>query len=120
MADNAGQVIVILSNQSIDNAATCPVRRLMFGTDHACSTPLETTAPYWHGIQTRLAQVHFIDPNQVICPAGLCSPIIDGQLLYRDDAHLNDVGSRFIGRTMRDWGFSLLHDDHPGRIVTTK
>ncbi|QBZ90739.1 acyltransferase family protein [Pseudomonas viciae] len=121
VADNTGQVIVILSNQNIDKAATCPVRRLMFGSDRPCSAPLDITAPYWEGIRARLTQVRFIDPNQVICPAGLCSPIIDGQLLYRDDAHLNDVGSRFIGRTLRDRGFSLLHDPaHPGPIATTR
>ncbi|MDR6956735.1 peptidoglycan/LPS O-acetylase OafA/YrhL [Pseudomonas brassicacearum] len=121
VADNTGQVIVILSNQNIDNAATCPIRRLMFGTDRGCSAPLNITEPYWGGIQARLTQVRFIDPNRVICPAGLCSPIIDGQLLYRDDAHLNDVGSRFIGRTLRDLGFSLLHDPaQPGAVATVK
>ncbi|MBT2337659.1 acyltransferase [Pseudomonas fluorescens] len=121
VADSTGQVIVILDNQHIDKAATCPVRRLMFGTGRACTTPLEIAAPYWAGIRARLPQVHFIDPNQVICPARLCSPIIDGQMLYRDDAHLNDVGSRFIGRTLRDRGFSLLHDPiRPGTIATTR
>lgn len=121
VADRTGQVIVILSNQNIANAATCPVRRLMFGIQRTCSAPLNVTAPYWNGVQDRLPQVHFIDPNRVICPAGLCSPIIDGQLLYRDDAHLNDVGSRFIGRTLRSRGFSLLHDPvQPGPIATVR
>ncbi|CAH0203774.1 acyltransferase family protein [Pseudomonas brassicacearum] len=110
VAQNSGQVIVILSNQHIEKAATCPVRRLMFATQRPCSVPLDITATYWDGIRARLPQVRFIDPNRVICPAGLCSPIIDGQLLYRDDAHLNDIGSRFIGRALRDRGFSLLHD----------
>ncbi|MDO7897041.1 acyltransferase family protein [Pseudomonas citrulli] len=121
VADNSGQVIVILGNQHIDKAATCPVRRLMFGTDRLCSTPQDAPPPYWAGIRARLPQVHFIDPNPVICPAGLCSPIIDGLLLYRDDAHLNDVGSRFIGRTLRDRGFSLLYDPaRPATIATTR
>ncbi|WP_241494999.1 acyltransferase family protein [Pseudomonas mediterranea] len=118
---NADQVIVILSNQNIDKAATCPVRRLMFGIDRRCSAQLDITAPYWAGIRVRLPQVRFIDPNQVICPAGLCSPIIDGQMLYRDDAHLNDGGSRFIGRQLLDQGFSLLHDPaRPGTIATRR
>ncbi|MOA60386.1 hypothetical protein D3C78_1852470 [compost metagenome] len=38
----------------------------------------------------------------------MCSPIIQGQLLYLDDSHLNEVGSRFIGRTLLDRGYSLL------------
>ncbi|BBP58569.1 acyltransferase family protein [Pseudomonas sp. St316] len=121
VAQNTGQVIVILSNQNIDKAATCPVRRLMFATQRPCSAPLDITAPYWDGIRARLPQVRFIDPNQVICPAGLCSPVIEGQLLYRDDTHLNDIGSRFIGRALRNRGFTLLHDpDRPEPIVTTR
>jgi peptidoglycan/LPS O-acetylase OafA/YrhL len=121
VTDNAGKVIVILSNQNITHAATCPVRRLMFGAHGSCSAPLDITAPYWSAVRAKLPQVHFIDPNRVICPAGLCSPIIDGQLLYRDDAHLNDVGSRFIGRTLRNQGFSLLQDPvEPGPIATMR
>ncbi|MNF06616.1 hypothetical protein D3C80_2066070 [compost metagenome] len=61
-------------------------------------------------MRARFPQIRFIDPNQVICPAGVCSPIIEGQLLYLDDSHLNEVGSRFIGRTLLERGFSLLHD----------
>ncbi|WP_434606676.1 acyltransferase [Pseudomonas sp. D2-30] len=119
VADRTGQVIVVLSNQPIDNAATCPVRRLMFAPLRQCSTRLDAAAPYWTQIRARLPQVRFIDPNQVICPAGLCSPVIDGQLLYRDDAHLNDVGSRFIGRALRDLGFTLLYDPAPTTPIAT-
>ncbi|MHC8326520.1 acyltransferase family protein [Pseudomonas sp. LB1P83] len=67
-------------------------------------------APYGADIHVKYPQVHFIDPDQVICPEGVCSPIIKGQLLYLDDSHLNEVGSRFIGRTLLDRGYSLLHD----------
>ncbi|WP_256660538.1 SGNH hydrolase domain-containing protein [Pseudomonas sp. G(2018)] len=68
----------------------------------------------------KFPQVHFIDPNQVICTAGVCSPMIKGQLLYLDDLHLNEVGSRFIGRTLLDRGNSLLHDPvaDPSNAVT--
>ncbi|WP_434577658.1 acyltransferase [Pseudomonas sp. Z5-35] len=119
VAHHTGQVIVILSNQKIDKAATCPVRRLMFHPARQCSAPLETMTAYWTEIRAKLPNVRFIDPNQVICPAGLCSPIVDGQLLYRDDAHLNDVGSRFIGRVLRDRGFTLLYDPLPPRPIAT-
>ncbi|MHC8386935.1 SGNH hydrolase domain-containing protein [Pseudomonas sp. MDT2-39-1] len=40
----------------------------------------------------------------MICPTGVCSPISKGQLLYLDDSHLNEVGSRFISRTLLDRG----------------
>ncbi|KOY00848.1 acyltransferase family protein [Pseudomonas nunensis] len=108
--ENSGEVIVILRNQHIDKAASCPIRHLMFGTDHDCSVAQSALAPYWADIRVEFPQVHFIDPNQVICPEGVCSPIINGQLLYLDDSHLNEVGSRFIGHTLLDRGYSLLHD----------
>ncbi|WP_053158295.1 acyltransferase family protein [Pseudomonas sp. P1.8] len=110
VVENSGQVIVILSNQHIEKAASCPIRRLMFGTERDCSVSQSALPPYWAHVRTRFPQVRFIDPNQVICPAGVCSPIIQGQLLYLDDSHLNEVGSRFIGSTLLNRGFTLLHD----------
>jgi peptidoglycan/LPS O-acetylase OafA/YrhL len=110
VVENSGQVIVILSNQHIEKAASCPIRRLMFGNERNCSVARSAPAPYWADVRARFPQIRFIDPNQVICPAGVCSPIIEGQLLYLDDSHLNEVGSRFIGRTLLERGFSLLHD----------
>lgn len=110
VADHSDKVIVILRNQYIEKAATCPIRHLMFSSDRNCSVTQSATAPYWADIRMKYPQVHFIDPNQVICTAGVCSPIIKGQLLYLDNGHLNEVGSRFIGHTLLDRGYSLLHD----------
>ncbi|WP_419710223.1 acyltransferase family protein [Pseudomonas sp. NFX224] len=110
VVEHSENVIVILRNQHIEKAASCPIRHLMFGTAHNCTVTQSPKAPYWEDIHSKFPQVHFIDPNQVICPSGVCSPIIKGHLLYLDDSHLNEVGSRFIGRTLLDRGYSLLHD----------
>ena len=110
VVENSGQVIVILSNQHIEKAASCPIRRLMFNSKRSCAVPQSALAPYWADVQAKFPQVRFIDPNQVICPAGVCSPIIQGKLLYLDDSHLNEVGARFIGDTLLSRGFTLLHD----------
>lgn len=110
VVENSGQVIVILKNQNIEDAATCPIRRLMFGRERKCSTTQTAIPHYWAQMHEKFPQVHFIDPNKVICPERLCSPIIEGNLLYLDNAHLNEKGSRFIGRTLLDKGYSLLHD----------
>ncbi|KPG89950.1 acyltransferase [Pseudomonas sp. RIT-PI-q] len=121
VVEHSGEVIVILRNQHIEKAASCPIRHLMFGTDHNCTVAQSAIAPYWADIRVKFPQVHFIDPNQVICPQGVCSPIIQGQLLYLDDSHLNEVGSRFIGRTLLDRGYSLLHDPvAPPHAAATK
>lgn len=118
VVENSDQVIVILSNQHIEKAASCPIRRLMFGTERDCSVAQSALAPYWADVRAKFPQVRFIDPNQVICPAGVCSPIIQGQLLYLDDSHLNEGGSRLIGRTLLERGYSLLHD--PVRTARTE
>lgn len=110
--EHSGQVIVILNNQPIEDAATCPIRRLMFAQRRPCEAA-ETTRPhYWADIRARFPQVHFIDPNQVICAKGRCSSLVDGKLLYLDNAHLNEVGSRYIGQTLLERGYSLLKDPH--------
>jgi peptidoglycan/LPS O-acetylase OafA/YrhL len=118
VVESSGQVIVILSNQHIEKAASCPIRRLMFGSERDCSVAQSALAPYWADVRAKFPQVRFIDPNQVICPAGVCSPIIQGQLLYLDDSHLNEGGSRLIGRTLLERGYSLLHD--PVRTARTE
>ncbi|MNF24579.1 O-acetyltransferase OatA [compost metagenome] len=110
VVENSGQVIVILSNQDIEKAATCPIRRLMFKRDRECSASERDMPRYWASIREKFPQLRFIDPNQVICPAQRCSPIIDGNLLYLDNAHLNEAGSRYIGRALLDQGYSLLRD----------
>ena len=115
---SSGQVIVILRNQPIDKAATCPIRRLMFGLEHPCEAAVTPLPQYWAQIRHKDPQVRFIDPNQVICPNGLCSPLIDGKLLYLDNGHLNEVGSRFIGQTLLERGYSLLKDPRP-QVVST-
>jgi len=48
-----------------------------------------------------------IDPNQVICDEEKCKPIMDGILLYRDEFHLNDAGSRLIVQALLDMGVTL-------------
>lgn len=108
--EHSGQVIVILNNQPIDKAATCPVRRLMFDFERPCDTTESSRPQYWTQIRAKFPQVRFIDPNKVICQGHRCSPLIDDKLLYLDNAHLNEVGSRFIGQTLLDRGYSLLKD----------
>lgn len=107
---STGQVIVILNNQAIVDAATCPVRQLMFATQRTCDAAQAARPHYWAELRARFPQVRFIDPNQVICAEGRCRSLIDGKLLYLDNAHLNEIGSRYIGKTLLERGYSLLSD----------
>lgn len=102
------RVIVILRNESIKGGATCPIRGVIFGSSSSCSVPKSSVPAYWAKLRIGFPTVHFIDPNEIICANDNCSPVLGDVLLYRDDTHLNDVGSRLIGRILAERGHGLI------------
>jgi peptidoglycan/LPS O-acetylase OafA/YrhL len=98
---------IVLSNESIDRAHSCPVRRVMYGSNESCESQRKGDPAYFSEIRSRYPQVNIIDPNQVICTGDRCSPLIGSVPLYRDAYHLNDVGSRLIGESLLKQGISL-------------
>ncbi len=105
------QLTVILANSAIDRAESCSLRRWIHaptgGDGVSCDAPRQAPPEYMLRIQARFPQVTFIDPNQVICVADTCRPVLSDVPLYRDSAHLNDVGSRLIGRVLMQQGVQL-------------
>jgi hypothetical protein len=102
------KVTIIEANSSIKDAASCPVRKLMFGWKRDCSGTREAPPEYFETIRRRFPQVNLVDPNKLLCDAdGICSPVLNGKLLYRDDWHLNDIGSREIGSELLTENVSL-------------
>ncbi len=47
-----------------------------------------------------LNSVSTFDPANLICINDLCSPIIDGKIIYSDQSHLNVVGSEFLSSAL--------------------
>jgi peptidoglycan/LPS O-acetylase OafA/YrhL len=101
------ELTIVLSNESIDRAHSCPVRRVMYGSTNSCDGKRIGEPAYFAQIRSRYPKVHIIDPNQVICTGDRCSPLIGAVPLYRDAYHLNDVGSRLIGESLLKQGVSL-------------
>lgn len=101
------KLTLILNNQSIERANSCPIRRMMYGTDENCQGPRQAFPEYFAEIRSRYPQVRLLDPNQAICSGETCSPMLGDTLLYRDNAHLNDIGSRLIGKSLLRMGISL-------------
>lgn len=101
------KLTVILANEGIDRATSCPTRRLMHSAAEHCERPRNGPPVYFKEIESRFPSVHFLDPNRVICRGNLCDPVLDDTPLYRDDAHLNDVGSRLIGKYLMRMGETI-------------
>jgi peptidoglycan/LPS O-acetylase OafA/YrhL len=107
---SGSKLVIVLSNQTINDAATCPVRKLMYSSDRNCAVKDRPVVPtYLQSIRKTHPQVTFIDPNTVICNGEECNPVLDNVPLYRDDGHLNEVGSRLIGTKLLQRGVSILN-----------
>ncbi|MCK5886576.1 MAG: acyltransferase, partial [Alcanivorax sp.] len=46
----------------------------------------------------RFPDILWINPKKVICDDSRCQTVLNGIPLYRDESHLNHVGSTEIGR----------------------
>ncbi|MFL6633655.1 MAG: acyltransferase family protein [Massilia sp.] len=105
--------IIILNNQ-MTNRADCPVRQLLMNSGKSCDEAPHPNGKQWRMFQLlkkEFPELIFIDPNKVICWQNKCHSIIDKVPLYRDSAHLNDVGSRLIGRMLIGKGIHLTQGD---------
>lgn len=98
------KLTVIIANEGIDRATSCPIRQLMYNISEHCEYPRNGPPTYFDEIESRFPNVHLLDPNRVICRSNFCNPVLDSTLLYRDDAHLNDVGARLIGEYLIKMG----------------
>jgi hypothetical protein len=94
------------------------VRKLMYASHRDCTVRTEPSVPnYLQAIRQQHPEITFVDPNLVICKGAECNPIVDNTPVYRDDGHLNEVGSRLIGTMLLQRGVSLIHDDAMPMVV---
>ncbi len=100
-------VTIIIRNQIIAHADSCLIRGMMYNSQKSCDVVREPPPEYFKDIAEKYPQVHIIDPNQVICVKQTCSPIMANTPLYRDESHLNDIGSRLIGTALLSVGVRL-------------
>jgi len=100
-------VTLVINNVTIERAGSCPLRRIMYRTDDICEGVRQNPRSYFDELKARYPQVKFIDPNEVICQGRRCNPMHGDILLYRDNNHLNDIGSRLIGQVLLSKGITL-------------
>lgn len=103
--------IIILSNPRIEDAEKCPLRSLLFNRSTSCNTQQKPDAGDFNifaNIRSRFPEAIFVDPTSAICKDKICTPQIGKVPMYRDNGHLNDVGSRLIGQILLDRGVQMF------------
>lgn len=116
----AGSVpVLIRDNPTVpDELFNCSRRKLLPFHDEPCEFPreeMDETYAYANELIDELEAMHpqivIIDPNEIICAEGVCRTELDGVPIYRDDDHLNRIGSETLGEIyLRELGnpFSAL------------
>lgn len=105
------KLTIVLNNEIIGNAPSCTVRNIMYHRTHTCTQQPQGRAPYFETLITKFPTVNYIDPNLIICRNNSCNPVLSGTLLYRDSAHLNDLGSRLLGERLVSAGIRIKQID---------
>jgi peptidoglycan/LPS O-acetylase OafA/YrhL len=74
-----------------------PVQREVVERYHARENEIEAQLQRWR------PGVSMFDPMPVFCDVHYCQAVFRGKLLYRDDNHLNDAGSRLLAIPLSEW-----------------
>lgn len=81
----------------------CKFQRPLTQSTH-CDEPmqnytakLQTYLPALQEVQRLNPNMQLLDVSDVMCARGLCSMARNGQVLYRDNNHLNIPGSQYVG-----------------------
>lgn len=121
----AGSVPVVIKGapEIGDLGYECLLRAERSERPAKCSTSVKSYRQFfagWNSVLNTLIRedpgIVVIDPAKVMCDATVCFSQINGTPLYRDDGHLNQIGSELIGRlyVAKD-GNPLLAIKDPGR-----
>lgn len=108
-----GLKVVVLTDTPfiIDSKPTCPMKKAMF--DKSMSCMIEDKRNLFldnllNSISSKYPNMNIIHPRDMICSNGKCQLDIGGVPLYRDQDHLNHVGSEMIGSQLLSHDIKLL------------
>lgn len=83
----------------------CTLRAERFRRSLECGLPISEYFDRTEGVRALFASlkeefsdVIWVDPSTLMCDGEVCVTEVDGTPLYRDDGHLNDMGSRLLAR----------------------
>ncbi len=97
--------VLVKDGVPVAGSPKCPLTQGLFNSALDCTMP-RAQATQRHQfldeilatLQPEFPQLVVIDPKNVMCDAERCYAEVDGVPLYLDDNHLNDTGSRTLGR----------------------
>jgi peptidoglycan/LPS O-acetylase OafA/YrhL len=128
------EVVLVLPVPSLDfEPRSCvrlrPVEQWMEPRESAaCNVPrdeVEAAHAESRHIVERVARglsdpdLHVIDPMSALCDQRHCRAVIDGRLMYRDDNHLSEDGSRYVWSRIQPVGLRGLAQFRPERSPPT-
>jgi peptidoglycan/LPS O-acetylase OafA/YrhL len=104
---DAGAIPVIIQDNPTapDQLFQCSRRKLLPFYDEPCTfsdnvltQQQGTRRALFAELADAFPSLQFIDPNALICADGTCTTELDGLPIYRDDDHLNRMGSEYLGQ----------------------
>lgn len=104
--NNGAKPIVIKDNPpGAHEGPMCTIKNEVFGSELTCDTErivVDQQAAFMDSVLVQMTnefpQLIIIDPLNIMCDQQHCYSDLDAVPLYRDSNHLNDIGSRELGK----------------------
>lgn len=107
LADGAADKVILIKTIPLlsDRLHDCTLRAERFGQPLDCTLPAtlhrEETGDltrFFAQLQQEFPELVVIEPDTLLCGPQACITELDGTPLYKDDGHLNDIGSRLLAQ----------------------
>ncbi len=106
LIENSGSSVFIIKGSPFlkEVQYDCDLSNERFSTTNSCKNSLELHRKHFEkwetflmGLKLEHPTIKIIDPTKIICNEKYCNTQINGIPLYRDNNHLNHMGSELIG-----------------------
>lgn len=78
----------------------CPIKQAVFNDELDCritGLPNNNMQKIYALLSKRFPKLVILEPRELFCKGNSCDMSLNGTPLYRDDDHLNEVGSKLLG-----------------------
>lgn len=117
LADGAADKVILIKTIPLlsDRLHDCSLRVERFAQPLDCTLPATLhrqqtgdLTRFFAQLQQEFPELVVIEPDTLLCGPQACITELDGTPLYKDDGHLNDIGSRLLAqRWLQEFGNPL-------------